>query len=147
MKLTHGCTVYRSESNIYVLGHTRTPEGIGLAFVPWILLSEILDPEVIGKAVLLASQGAPASVAFDARVGDKALVRFLGAKTWKAFASTAQSVHVLLRDNEAKIIPYVVGEKYGFFPQHDRSVSVEPNPRQLGERVLAMLRAEELSKE
>ena len=143
MKPSHGCTVYRVGSNIYVLGQTKTLEGPGLMFVPWILLSEGLDPAVIGEATLLASRGVPALVAFSDGKSDKDLLRFLGARSWKSFASTAQSVDVLLSDNEAKIVPYVVGEKYAFYPQHDRSVTLELDPRQLGERVLAMLRAEE----
>lgn len=133
------CVVYQYDSKIAIFGQARTPEGIGVACEPWILLSDNLGAEVVGQAAHLAARGVSHSVTLESSPSDKELLRFLGARSWKNFAPGAKSVHVILRNDSATVVPYRPGEKHAFFPQHELAITTSQEARELGIAILESL--------
>jgi hypothetical protein len=132
-------SAYEWRGRIFLHPDSRTTDGVWLLTEP-ISSADPHDASELGRAILLALAGSKTGIPHPSIWGNAAnpLLKFAGAKSFRAFFGSARSVSIRLQDDGATFTPYRnLGPKDGYRPIKEKGRTSSANHSELGAALLS----------
>jgi hypothetical protein len=100
-------SAYEWHGRIFLHSDSKTTSGVWVGGEP-VLAADPRDPAELGRAILLALAGSKQGVPHPSIWDDLSapLIKFAGAKSYRAFVGSARCVSIELKDNRVTFRPY-----------------------------------------
>jgi hypothetical protein len=134
------CKVYFKESVAFVFTQSVTASGVAITTEPMLKVQSNVPAE-LGSAVVTCLTASREGVANpeDFSAIAKNMTKFAGEKSWDRFVKGAILRSVWLDGIDARVVPYVAGERGSFSQRPDQSVQCAYDAAEIGRCLIESL--------